>query len=290
MSCTPLLVGLCLLLVYAICVTIKLVSFLRGRGSGFDGSAPWAIQFKKINIVGKSIGQGNFAKVYKGTYRGKEVAVKKLLIKTMANEIRRQFEAEVGIMNLLRHPNLVMFIGASVVPPNFCIITEFCSNGSLYEFLRVKGVVKWESRIKILTDAALGVNYLHGFRPTIVHNDMKSPNILLDDNINAKISDFGLSATYSAESNKSKAQKKKSVAKSPIWAAPELYLDERRTEMVDVYSFGVVVWECVTRKLPFLHLPTESVPVQVALFGLRPEIGSLAQAAGPDQLGLEVVE
>ena len=59
---------------------------------------------------------------------------------------------------------------------------------------------------------------------------------------------------------------------TPYWMAPEVFKGDRYTEKCDVYSFGVVVWECVTRKLPFLHLPTESVPVQVALFGLRPEI------------------
>ena len=133
--------------------------------------------------------------------RGCEVAVKKLRVSRMSAKAIRDFHSEVVLMRALRHPNIVLFMGLVMDP--VCLVTEYCHNGNLFDLLHdtvddedsenyaVK--IPWQRRIRIALDVARGMNFLHTSTPVIIHRDLKSLNILVDEKWTAKVSDFGLS-------------------------------------------------------------------------------------------------
>lgn len=95
-------------------------------------------------------------------------------------------------MEILRHPNIVLFIGACTKPPHLGLVLEYCSQGSLWSVLQNPDkTLAWEDRKKIAMDTAKGVFYLHSFKPPILHRDLKSLNLLLDDSWRTKLIDFG---------------------------------------------------------------------------------------------------
>ena len=143
--------------------------------------------------------------VWKGTWRGTPVAVKVLSAtcqQHIAPAVLQAFRDEVGMLARLRHPNICLFLGASLTPPNRAIVTELVSRGSLWDVLRMPklslfgaqevagsqwAVPEWVAR-RILADTCGGLVYLHGHSPTpIIHRDMKSANLLLDDSFHVKV-------------------------------------------------------------------------------------------------------
>jgi serine/threonine-protein kinase CTR1 len=145
-------------------------------------------------IIGERIGQGSYGKVYRADWQGSDVAVKVFLDQDLKVEALDEFRREVAIMRRLRHPNVVLFMGAVTVPPNLSIVTEFCPRGSLYRLLhRPNRELDERRRIRMALDVVKGMNYLHRSSPPIVHRDLKSPNLLVDKNWTVKVCDFGLS-------------------------------------------------------------------------------------------------
>lgn len=145
-------------------------------------------------IIGERIGQGSYGKVYRADWQGSDVAVKVFLDQDLKVEALEEFKREVAIMRRLRHPNVVLFMGAVTVPPNLSIITEFCPRGSLYRLLhRPNRELDERRRLRMALDVVKGMNYLHRSSPPIVHRDLKSPNLLVDKNWTVKVCDFGLS-------------------------------------------------------------------------------------------------
>jgi serine/threonine protein kinase len=103
-----------------------------------------------------------------------------------------EFRAEMAFLSELHHPNIVLFIGACVRKPNLCIVTEFVKQGSLKTVLADNSIkITWHQKLRLLRSAALGINYLHSVQPTIIHRDLKSSNLLVDENWNVKVADFG---------------------------------------------------------------------------------------------------
>ncbi|XP_022719233.1 serine/threonine-protein kinase EDR1-like isoform X1 [Durio zibethinus] len=144
--------------------------------------------------IGERIGLGSYGEVYNADWNGTEVAVKKFLDQDFSGAALAEFKREVRIMRRLRHPNVLLFIGAVTRPPNLSIITEFLPRGSLYKILhRPHSQIDEKRRIKMALDVARGMNCLHTSKPTIVHRDLKSPNLLVDKNWTVKVCDFGLS-------------------------------------------------------------------------------------------------
>ncbi|KAL2525618.1 Protein kinase superfamily protein [Abeliophyllum distichum] len=131
--------------------------------------------------IGERIGIGSYGEVYRAEWNGTEVAVKKFMNQDISGIALAQYRCEVEIMLRLRHPNVVLFMGAVTRPPNLSILTEFLPRGSLFKLLhRLNFQIDEKRRIKMALDVARGMNYLHTSHPIIVHRDLKTPNLLVD--------------------------------------------------------------------------------------------------------------
>ncbi|CAN7066082.1 unnamed protein product [Brassica oleracea var. botrytis] len=228
-----------------------------------DCEIPW-----KDLVIGERIGLGSYGEVYNADWNGREVAVKKFLDQDFSGAALAEFRREVRIMRRLRHPNVVFFLGAVTRPPNLSIVTEFLPRGSLYRILhRPKSQIDERRRIKMALDVAMGMNCLHTSTPTIVHRDLKTPNLLVDNNWNVKVGDFGLSRLKHNTFLSSK-----STAGTPEWMAPEVLRNEPSNEKCDVYSFGVILWELATLRLPWRGMNPMQVVGAVGFQNRRLEI------------------
>ncbi|KAI7745662.1 hypothetical protein M8C21_006815, partial [Ambrosia artemisiifolia] len=197
--------------------------------------------------LGERIGLGSYGEVYRGDWHGTDVAVKKFLDQEITTESLEEFRSEVRIMKRVRHPNVVLFMGAVTRVPHLSIVTEFLPRGSLYKLLhRPNNQLDIRRRLKMALDTARGMNYLHNCTPVIVHRDLKSPNLLVDKNWVVKVCDFGLSKMKNSTFLSSR-----STAGTAEWMAPEVLRNEPSDEKSDVYSFGVVLWELCTMQQPW---------------------------------------
>ncbi|KAK8350628.1 hypothetical protein V6Z12_A06G220900 [Gossypium hirsutum] len=196
------------------------------------------------NNFEKVLGKGGFGTVYHGFLDDNQVAVK-MLSKTSFQGYK-QFEAEVELLLRVHHRNLTALIGYCDDGTETGLIYEFMAKGNLAEYLSDSSisVLNWEGRLGIALEAAQGLEYLnHGCKPPIIHRDVKSSNILLTDNLQAKLSDFGLSKSFEGGSHVSTV-----VAGTPGYLDPEYSTTNRLTEKSDVYSFGVVLLEIITNR------------------------------------------
>eukprot|EP00262_Sarcandra_glabra_P015068 TRINITY_DN4568_c0_g2_i1.p1 TRINITY_DN4568_c0_g2~~TRINITY_DN4568_c0_g2_i1.p1 ORF type:complete len:416 (+),score=87.76 TRINITY_DN4568_c0_g2_i1:48-1250(+) len=214
--------------------------------AALDDVAEWEISWEEITL-GERIGLGSYGEVYRGDWLGTEVAVKKFLDQDITGDALEEFRSEVRIMKRLRHPNVVLFMGAVTRPPNLSIVTEFLPRGSLYRLIhRPNNQLDERRRLKMALDVARGMNYLHNCTPIIVHRDLKSPNLLVDKNWVVKVCDFGLSRIKHNTFLSSR-----STAGTAEWMAPEVLRNEPSDEKCDVYSFGVILWELSTLQQPW---------------------------------------
>ncbi|ONM39524.1 hypothetical protein Zm00014a_033126 [Zea mays] len=181
-------------------------------------------RFAKSNVLG----EGGYGVVYKGRLvNGTEIAVKKIL--NNVGQAEKEFRVEVEAIGHVRHKNLVRLLGYCVEGIHRMLVYEYVNNGNLEQWLHgvnQHGVLSWENRMKILLGTAKALAYLHeAIDPKVVHRDIKSSNILIDDEFNSKVSDFG-------------------------YVAPEYANSGMLNEKSDIYSFGVVLLECVTARDP----------------------------------------
>jgi len=228
----------------------------------------WEIPLDEL-VLGTKLGEGTFGVVYKGTWRGTSVAIKKLKTQNLTNEIIEDFRNEIAILGKLRHPNVVLFMGAVTVPPELCMVTEYMDGGSLYDAMHKKKVrLNTHQILKIATQAARGLNYLHLCNPKIIHRDLKTLNFLVDGYWNVKLADFGLSCI------KPTASSVQEQVGTPGFMAPELMLGKSYTEKVDVYSFGICLWEMVTGEFPFNDLSYDEMRHAVIFENRRPQVPS----------------
>ena len=149
--------------------------------------------------LGERLGAGSFGEVKQGTWHGTDVAVK--IIMDTGSVALDEFKTEVEVMAKLRHPNIVQFLGWSLLPKNrLAIISQFVPRGSLFDLLhRSSIVIEPRRRLVIAKDIAKGLLYLHSCEPPIVHRDLKSPNLLVDRDFTVKVCDFGLSRMMSGK-------------------------------------------------------------------------------------------
>ena len=229
-----------------------------------------AVDVREI-VLGASVGRGSCAEVFRGTWRGAVVAVKRFRVGAVTDAFVREFEREVALMRSLRSPHIVQFLGSALDPPrDVCIVTEYMARGSLYGVLRDSAVpLAWDLLLAMAQDAARGMVYLHTCTPPIIHRDLKSQNILVDEFWRCKVADFGLSTVLGQQ--QSQASLTMTACGTPCWTAPEVLRATRYSPKADVYSFAVVLWECLCRADPYPGLPAFRVIVAVGE-GLRPTV------------------
>ncbi|KAK4777407.1 hypothetical protein SAY87_017594 [Trapa incisa] len=227
----------------------------------------WNIDFSELT-VGTRVGIGFFGEVFRGIWNGTDVAIKVLLEQDLTAENMEDFCNEISILSRLRHPNVILFLGACAKPPRLSLITEYMEMGSLYYLIHLSGQKKklsWKRRLKMLRDICRGLMCIH--RMNIVHRDLKSANCLVNKHWTVKICDFGLSRIMTDSD-----MKDSSAAGTPEWMAPELIRNEPFTEKCDIFSLGVIMWEFCTLNRPWDGVPSEKVVYQVANEGSRLDI------------------
>ncbi|KAL5565050.1 hypothetical protein UlMin_028214 [Ulmus minor] len=206
---------------------------------------------KTLKLSNKDIiGSGGYGTVYKLMVNESTAFAVKRLNRGSA-ERERGFERELEAMGDIKHRNIVTLHGYYTAPHYNLLIYELMPNGSLDAYLHARGTNKklldWPSRYKIALGAARGISYLHhDCIPHIIHRDIKSSNILLDQNMEARVSDFGLATLMEPD----KTHVSTFVAGTFGYLAPEYFDTGRATAKGDVYSFGVVLLELLTGKKP----------------------------------------
>ncbi|XP_022964167.1 LRR receptor-like serine/threonine-protein kinase IOS1 isoform X2 [Cucurbita moschata] len=192
-----------------------------------------------------AIGEGGFGKVYLGVLSDKiQVAIK--LLSASSRQGSNEFKAEAQILAIVHHRNLVSLVGYCDEAENKALIYEFMANGNLRKNLSdsTTKVLSWMQRLQIALDAAQGLEYLHNCcKPPIIHRDLKTSNILLNEKMQAKISDFGLSRIFANENDTHLAT---CPAGTFGYVDPTIHLSGNFTKKSDVYSFGIVLFELIT--------------------------------------------
>ncbi|KAG8057623.1 hypothetical protein GUJ93_ZPchr0002g24490 [Zizania palustris] len=235
-----------------------------------DGASEWEIDVKLLKF-GNKVASGSYGDLYRGTYCSQDVAIKVLKPERINVDMQREFAQEVYIMRKVRHKNVVQFIGACTKPPNLCIITEFMSSGSVYDYLhKHKGVFKLPALLGVAMDVSKGMSYLH--QNNIIHRDLKTANLLMNENGTVKVADFGVARV--------KVQSGVMTAETGTyrWMAPEVIEHKPYDHKADVFSFGILMWELLTGKIPYEYLTPLQAAVGVVQKGLRPTIPKNAHA------------
>ncbi|GKU95957.1 hypothetical protein SLEP1_g9251 [Rubroshorea leprosula] len=217
----------------------------------FHGDLPYSSKdiIKKLENLNEEhiIGSGGFGTVYKLAMDDGSVFALKRIVKI--NEgFDRFFERELEILGSIKHRYLVNLRGYCNSPTSKLLIYDFLAGGSLDEALHERSEqLDWDSRLNIIMGAAKGLAYLHhDCSPRIIHRDIKSSNILLDGNLEARVSDFGLAKLLEDEESHITTI----VAGTFGYLAPEYMVSGRATEKTDVYSFGVLMLEVLSGKRP----------------------------------------
>ncbi|XP_057970931.1 proline-rich receptor-like protein kinase PERK8 [Malania oleifera] len=194
------------------------------------------------------LGEGGFGSVYKGCLLdGREVAVKQLKIGGGQGE--REFRAEVEIISRVHHRHLVSLVGYCISERQRLLVYDYVPNNTLHYHLHGERgpIMDWAMRVKVAAGAAHGIAYLHeDCHPRIIHRDIKSSNILLDNNFEAQVSDFGL-AKLALDAHTHVTTR---VMGTFGYMAPEYASSGKLTEKSDVFSFGVVLLELITGRKP----------------------------------------
>ncbi|XP_062408468.1 mitogen-activated protein kinase kinase kinase 10 [Sardina pilchardus] len=245
------------------------------------GECPLEIDFSELSLE-EVIGAGGFGKVYKGMWRGEEVAVKAARqdpdedISVTAESVRQ----EARLFWMLRHPNIISLRGVCLREPNLCLVMEYARGGALNRALAGKKVpprvlVNWAVQI------ATGMDYLHNRTIVpVIHRDLKSSNILILEPVERdnqwgrtlKITDFGLAREWHRTT-------KMSAAGTYAWMAPEVIKLSLFSKSSDVWSFGVLLWELLTGEVPYREIDALAVAYGVAMNKLTLPIPSTCPEA-----------
>ena len=209
----------------------------------------WVINKDEVILTREELGTGSYATVNVGTFRGLRVAVKSLHTLIISDYNLALFSREMSIASRVRHPNLVQFIGATKVG-NPLILTELMST-SLHKELQKNRLTK-QQILSIAQDVALGLNYLHLFKPQpIIHRDVSSPNVLLKPSTGpagyeAKVADYGTANLQETTGTV--------MPGNAAYAAPEARDPEHHTSAMDVYSYSVLLMEITLHQPPAMKL------------------------------------
>ncbi|CDP05358.1 unnamed protein product [Coffea canephora] len=230
---------------------------------------------KITNNFQRVLGKGGFGTVYHGLANGQQVAVK--LLSQSSAQGYNEFQTEAELLTRVHHRNLTCLVGYCYEDTHMALVYEYMANGNLRELLSVKddnNVLSWAERLQIALDAAQGLDYLHnGCKPPIIHRDIKSTNILLNEKFEAKLADFGLSRVFTIDDGSFVSTR---VVGTPGYVDPEYYETQRLHEKSDIYSLGIVILELITGRPVIIGTEDKRHILQWANFLLATgDIGSI---------------
>nr|XP_034916258.1 probable leucine-rich repeat receptor-like protein kinase At5g49770 isoform X2 [Populus alba] len=218
------------------------------RNFSFEELRKYSNNFSETN----DIGSGGYGNVYRGVLpTGELIAIKRAQQGSMQGGL--EFKTEIELLSRVHHKNVVSLIGFCFDRGEQMLVYEFVPNGSLMASLSGKTGIRldWVRRLKVALGAARGLAYLHELaNPPIIHRDIKSSNILLDERLNAKVADFGLSKPMGDSETGHLTHVTTQVKGTMGYMDPEYYMTQQLTEKSDVYSFGVVMLELLTGRRP----------------------------------------
>ncbi|GAA5810942.1 hypothetical protein MFLAVUS_004370 [Mucor flavus] len=253
-----------------------------------DGNSPSLDIPRQDLTLGESIGSGGFKDCFKGAYKGETVAIGKLRLTDFSEldlaEVKHEINVlkkKVILLNLnfrqLRHENVIRFIGVCTHPSLLSIVTEICTNGDLFHYIKKSPRPSFTQQVNYMHDIALGVSYLHTRRPAIIHRDLKSMNILISQDGRAKINDFGLARIRPKANLLMHTQC--GTLNWYVCVPPEYWtLNPSYTEKVDVYACALIFWEIMTWGFygyPFQDLSAHALQVAVQQHEIRPPMTKL---------------
>ncbi|XP_050379702.1 U-box domain-containing protein 35-like [Argentina anserina] len=226
------------------------------------GARSYDVRYRKYTFVeievatsnfsqARKIGEGGYGPVYRGELDHTPVAIK--VLRSNAAQGRSQFQQEIEVLSCIRHPNMVLLLGAC---PEFgCLVYEYMGNGSLEDRLFRRGntpVIPWQLRFRIAAEIATGLLFLHQAKPEpLVHRDLKPSNILLDNNYVSKISDVGLARLLPSSVTDAVTQyHMTSTAGTFCYIDPEYQQTGMLGTKSDIYSLGVLLLQIITAKPP----------------------------------------
>ena len=215
------------------------------------------INFNQLKL-GKKIGQGGFSEIYETNWFNNPVAIKVIFDPNVNDNLLNEFNNEIEKLFILRHPNIINLYGICPKNQKLAIVTELAKKGSLFDYIHKSqnNTIPISFKNKITIQLINTMSYIHecGF----VHRDLKTQNILLDDNLNMKLCAFGLTKLKS-ELNSGSGQ----YAGTPAYMAPELYGRKFYDEKVDVFAFGTLIWELYSQKIPYLNCDANEIKNKV---------------------------
>jgi hypothetical protein len=234
------------------------------------------------------IGEGSHGRVFRAQFDdGKVLAVKKINSSALAGQVSEDFMNIVSAISRLKHPNVTDLVGYCSEHGQHLLVYEFLKNGSLYDFLHLSDEftkpLTWNNRVQIALGAARALEYLHEVcSPSVVHKNLKSANVLLDSELNPRLSDCGLSSLVPENDQASLASG---------YSAPEVAMSGQYTIKSDVYSFGVIMLELVSGRQAFdsSRARSEQSLVRWATPQLH-DIDALAKMVDPTLKGLYPVK
>ncbi|KAK9846855.1 hypothetical protein WJX84_007905 [Apatococcus fuscideae] len=213
----------------------------------------WLIDQEQLSVCVRSdgsdmrLGQGSFGSVYKGVMN-KSVAVAIKSIRNPTMRAKMEFVNEMAMLMNLRHQNIVQCLGAVIDRTNLLLVMELMPRGDLYRNLQKdkEGILRWHKRGQaIAMDIVRGVLHMHDLG--IVHQDIKSGNVMMSRDFACKIGDVGLAAVFSQPKGSTQAASNPGTLE---WTAPEILKGDAASTKADVYSLGIVLWEVLTGEVP----------------------------------------
>ncbi|PON90648.1 Serine/threonine protein kinase [Trema orientale] len=226
-----------------------------------------AREVPEYEIDPKELDFSNSVNITKGTFRiaswrGIQVAVKTLGEEVFTDENKvKAFRDELALLQKLRHPNVVQFLGAVTQSSPMMIVTEYLPKGDFCAYLRKKGALKPTAALKFALDIARGMNYLHEHKPeAIVHRDLEPSNLLRDDSGHLKVADFGVSKLLKVAKTVREERPVTCQDTSCRYVAPEVFRNEEYDTKVDVFSFALILQEMIEGCPPFSTKPEKEVP------------------------------
>ncbi|XWS44484.1 hypothetical protein CRYUN_Cryun15aG0049000 [Craigia yunnanensis] len=228
---------------------------------------PNSREVPEYEIDPRELDFSNSVNITKGTFhvsswRGIKVAVKTLGEEVFTDEEKvKAFRDELALLQKIRHPNVVQFLGAVTQSIPMIIVTEYLPKGDLRAYLKKKGTLKLTLAVKFALDIARGMNYLHEHKPeAIIHRDLEPSNILRDDSGHLKVADFGVSKLLKVANTVKENRPVTSQETSWRYVAPEVYRNEEYDTKVDVFSFALILQEMIEGFPPFHKKQDYEVP------------------------------